>query len=466
MNNVRQADLLAKKKTPEERASQLTGIHKAYTSMMVLQCLQPLGQGVSAKNVLNTIGMASAMWMLSPNFRQQVGDFGGQMKDAVTAKIAERRENSLDKTAGKVDKKGAKRAAKGKPLSARWQSRLERVERAQRGGRDPFTAQSAGMTEVALAENAYAAMRVDGADVEGIRDAYTTLREDLYAKAREDGVEPEDIARASRVVIGIRLDDEPDLASVFTELSHGQFAKSDPREVRLGGSGETAHVWTGEFESRLGQPVETGSFELRGPLDAAQHRKAIADTMTTDMISLIRENGVEGLNLGVTGYAAAWALKDHPGHSEMLTMDNPLGERLRASRLMRGTMDQDGIPAEEQRHIYSNAYVDALGHISALHPEAEQAWAETYGSNWREDMRDFARDPHTWMNSNEAWAGTENAWAAGPAPTRNPDASGQAARRYRSARINQNYIETAKTGITGFGSDASDFRDPDFDMGG
>lgn len=464
MRNVRHADLMDKKKTPADRTSQLTGIHKAYVSMMVLQCIQPLSQGISAKSVLNVIGMGSAMWVLSPNFRHQMGDFGNQLKDAITTKIEERRESGLEKTAGKIEKKSAKQAMKGKPLSARWQSRLEHVERAQRGGRDPYTAQSAGMTEVAMAENAYAAMRAEGADVDEIRDVYTTMRKDLYAQAAEDGVDPEEIARASRVVIGLRLEDEPQLASVFTELSHGQFAKSDSREVRLSGTDETARVWTGEFESRLGQPVESGSFDLRGPMDASQHQKAIADTMTADMVSLIRNGGVDGLNVGVTSYAAAWGLKEHPNHDAMLAMDNPLGERLRTSKLMLGAMGADGLSNAEQQHVYSNAYVDALEHIGTLYPEAEQAWGEKFGTDWREGMREFVSDPGEWMDNHEGWADQGGAREAGPAQEK--DSSEQATRKYRRARINQNYIQTAKTGVTGFGSDPSDFRDQDFDMGG
>lgn len=456
MAEVRRAKILANKKTPKERAAQLTGIHKSYVSMMVLSCLKPLGEGVSAKSVLSMVGMGSAMWMLSPNFRNQVGHFRDQMKGAVSARIEERRNSKLDK----VFTGAAGQTADGKPLSQIWQFKLDLAERAKRGGRDAYTAQSAGLTEVALAENAYAAMREPGADVKNILRDHRTLVNSLYEQAHEDGVEAGEVAQAARVVVGLRLVEEPELAAVFGELAHGQFAKSAPREVRLSGTDETARVWTGEFESRLGQKVEAGSFGLRTPMGADDHQAAIADTMTTDMISLTRHRGAEGLNTGVVSYAAAWGLKDRPDYAQMASMDNHLGERLRTSALMMTSMHADGISPEEQQRIYSNAYVDAMENISAMYPEVEQEWAVKFGANWRDNMRSFVSDPHSYMGADAAGApaqASSPAWEAGPA---------RPSSKYRNARINQNYIATDTGGVTGLGSDSSDFRDEGFDMGG
>lgn len=456
MNDVKRAKLLVGKKTPKERASQLTGIHKSYVSMMVLNCLKPLSEGITAKSVLTMVGMGSAMWMLSPNFRDQVGDFRDQAKEAITAKIDERRQNQLDSVIAKATAKGSG----GKPLSQKWQTKLDRAERAQRGGRDPFTAQSAAMTEVALAENAYAEMRKDGADLKAIREAHKGLLEDLYKQAHEDGVDSGEIAHAARFIIGRRLETEPELATVFGELAHGQFAKSAPREVRLSGTGETGWVWSGDFESRLGQPVRSGSFGVRGPMTPDEHQAAMADTMTQDMISLTRQRGAEGLNTGVVSYAAAWGLKDRSDFTDMAAMDNNLGERLRTSSVMMASMHADHISPAEQQRIYSNAYVDAMENISALYPEVEQEWATKFGANWRENMRSFVSDPQSYMGANPAWHPEERpstAREAGPASS---------STKYRNARINQNYIATAETGTTGFGSDGSDFRDQDFDLGG
>ena len=458
MDSVRKAEVLSADRTPAQRTAKLTGLHKAYASMMVLACMKPLGEGVNAKNVLNVVGMGAAMWMLSPNFRTQVGEFGTQVKAAVTTKIQERRQSNLDKAQKKAWKEG-------RPLSVKWQQRLDDVER---GGRIAFTAKSAAMTEVALAETMYSAMRQEGADVEGLALVHSDLIETLYQQAAEDGIDAKDIATAARVVVGLRLEDEPHLACVFSDLAHGQYARSDSREVRIGDNGETAWVWTGEFESRLGEQVEAGSFGFRPPMTADQHQKAIADTMTSDMISLTMQNGVDGLNVGVVSYAAAWGLKDNADFGSMLQMDNPLGERLRTSSLMMGTMSDDGLSMEEQQRVYSNAYVDSMEYISMLYPEVEKEWAEKFGSEWRQNMRDFVSNPHDYMDmtaDQNPGPAPRAAWEAGPA--RSPEGSAPpASRTYRQARINQNYIETSKTGLTGFGSDSSDFRDEGFDLGG
>ncbi|WP_026534631.1 hypothetical protein [Arthrobacter sp. H14] len=485
MEEVRKADILAAKKTSKERNLQLTGIHKGYVSMMVLSCIQPLSQGVNPQSVMSVVGMGSAMWMMSPNFRNQVGDFAESMKETITSKIDERRQSQIDKVMITVGAKGEA----GQRLSQKWKNKLERAERAERGDRDAYTAQSAGMTEVALTENAYAAMRVEGADVSAIADNHFSMLKDLYAHAYDDGVEAHEVATSARMVVGQRLGEEPELASVFDELSHGQFTKSDPREVRLSGTDETVQVWTGEFESRLGQPIEAGSFGVRQPMDGGQHQKAISETITGDMIALTSDHGVDGLNMGVVGYASAWGLKERPDYDGMLAMDNPLGERLRTSRIMLNTMNSDNISSSEQQRIYSNAYVDALDNISLLYPEIEQEWAVKFGANWRENMRDFVSNPQHFMGGPGGESAAEgedtweagSAWEAGPAgdgkensttgqsqaqPQQPGNPAAEAARKHRNARINQNYNETAKTGVHGLGSDASDFRDQDFELGG
>lgn len=457
MAEVKRSDILTKKKTPKERAAQLSGIHKSYVSLMVLSCVEPLREGVGAKSLLTMVGMGSAMWMLSPNFRNQVGHFRDQMKETISAKIDERRHSRLDKMISNAE---AEQGEDGTPLSRKWQAKLNRAMQAQRGDRDPYTAQSAGMTEVALAENAYAAMRQDGADIAGIRKSYEALRNGLYEQAHADGVDASEVAQAARVVVGLRLEEEPELAAVFGELAHGQFAKSAPREVKLRGTDETATVWTGEFESRLGQQVDSGSFEVREPMIAAKHQAAIADTMTADMLSLIRQRGAEGLNTGVVSYAAAWGLKDRPDYVAMAGMDNNLGQRLRASALMLGSMAADGISPAEQQRVYSNAYVDALENISAINPGVEQEWAAKFGANWRENMRSFVSDPQSYMGADSAGAPAPRPSTAWEAGTAHPST------KYRNARINQNYVSTDTGGVTGMGSDSSDFRDEGFDMGG
>ena len=78
------------------RMNDLQGKHKAYASMMVLSALVPLKDGVSMTAVAESVGMGVTMWMLSPNFRQQVKSFARDARMAVED-MAEARRRSQSK---------------------------------------------------------------------------------------------------------------------------------------------------------------------------------------------------------------------------------------------------------------------------------------------------------------------------------------------------------------------------------
>lgn len=474
MEDVRKSDILKKKQTPKERRSQLTGMHKGYTSMMMMACVQPLSQGLSGESLMSTLGMGAAMWALSPNFRNQVKDSADDVRDSIVKKIKAREMSAINKKQGKL--KG------DATLSDKWQKRLDKVERMERGDRDLYTAESAGMTEVALAENAYHAMREEGADLDKIRDTHAATLADLYSLAEQDGVGAEDIARNARLVIGARLEQEPELAGIFTELSHGQYVKGDPQEVRMAGTNETRTQWLGDYKSRLGQTVTSGSFAVREPMNSDQHQEAMADTMAADMIQLSRHHGADGLNMGMASYMAGWGIKDHPGYKGLSEVNSPLGQRLRAADTMRASMTADGISVEDQRAIYTGAYVDAMTIMGDRDPALIEAWNERFGENWKTNMSQFMADANATATNTSAPTDAEGEFidlgeaegndpsqggaAADAEPAENQSHSAaQAARRYRNARVNQNYNEAAPTGLTGFGSDDSDFRDEGFEMG-
>lgn len=480
MENVRKSDLLKKKQTPKERRSQLTGMHKGYTSMMMMACVQPLSQGLSGESLMSTLGMSASMWMLSPNFRNQVKDSVDDVRDSITKKIKAREKSNIDNRRGPEG---------DTPLSAKWQRRLDKVERMERGDRDLFTAESAGMTEVALTENAYYAMREEGADIDLIRDNHAATMTDLYTLAAEDGVGAEDIARNARLFVGQRLEDEPELAGVFTELSHGQYVKGDPQEVREAGTNNTRTQWLGNYESRLGHTVTTGSFALREPMSAEQHQMSVADTMAGDLIKLSRDHGADGLSMGMSSYMAGWGIKDHPGYEKLSAANSPLGERLRAADTMRATMTADGISPADQQAIYTGAYVDAMTVMGDRDPALIEEWNQRYGADWKNNMDTFMtkakadgqdKDKATATDGQgehdgefvdlgesegvEPEDGTEGPGATEPAED-SAQSAAKAARKYRNARVNQNYNESAPTGLTGLGSDNSDYRDEGFEMG-
>ncbi|BAS11891.1 hypothetical protein AHiyo8_01940 [Arthrobacter sp. Hiyo8] len=86
-------------------------------------------------------------------------------------------------------------------MSKRWQKRYDDLKFRERGHREMFTPRSAGMTEVALTENAFAALRQPGAQAEEIMESYNTMISRLYRQCEEDGLTREEVAESSRVVL-------------------------------------------------------------------------------------------------------------------------------------------------------------------------------------------------------------------------------------------------------------------------
>jgi len=404
MTSLRQSGLLDAGETTLTQRRQLSGMHQVYASMMVLQCVQPLQQGLGGKNVASVLGMGASMWMLSPNFRTQVGSLAGRVGDAIRDKIAHR---------------GA-----GDRLAGSWQKRLDTVESAERGHRLPFTAQSAAMTEVALAESAYAGMRRPDADVSGVRDRYDSALTALYGYVDADGLDREDVSRSMRVIVGQRLERDRSIANVFSELGHGRFTKSEPREVSINGSTERATVWTGDFiDLHGGLTVSRGSFRVRAPMKLTEHRVLAAETLSAEMTSA---TSVVQLNAVLSEYVQAPSVEPE-GAAVDLIADPDARRRSATARTMFASMAADGLTPDQQRFAFASAYIDAVEVLQRESPELATAWAVEYGDDWRTDST---------------------------------------AARVRRARVNQHYNEVETGGFTGIGrDDAAPLQDVDFELG-
>lgn len=512
MESLRKSGILGADQTPATQRKQLRGMHQVYASMMVLQCVQPLQQGLSGQNVASVLGMGASMWMLSPNFRTQLGTLAGQMSDVLREKIDERGTKKDLKAQEKLDKLAGK--GKADQLAGRWRKRLESIENAERGHRLPFTAQSAAMTEVALAETAYADMRRPGVDPNVVRDRYETSLAALYEYVDADGVAREDVSRSMRVIVGQRLEREPALGNVFNELGHGRFTKSEPREVYINGTTETATVWTGDFvDTRDGRTVSSGSFSLRTPMNLNEHRVQASRSLTAEMTGA---TSAEELNDVISQYVVAASVGRYPDIVEQVE-DPHARRRLGKARSMFGSMSEDGLSPEEQRFVYSGAYLDAIRLVQRLNPELGNQWAEQYGEHWREkvdesmqmysdlgaeaergrqdgyrftaasdgdvrDMRDPGDESHTGedivdvevvQDDPDPEAGrARDSIVEGLYGVAGEDSYDQgvksknASARIRRARVNQHYNEVDTGGITGLGRDgAAPLQDVDFELG-
>lgn len=387
MLSLRQSGILSANATPAKQREQLSGLHQVYASMMVLQCVAPLKQGLSGTNVISALGMAASMWALSPEFRTQLGNFADKLGDAVHSKIRGREEAQAEQARSKLAKLASK--GRGDQLGAKWRRRLERIEHAERGHRLPFTAQSAAMTEVALAEAAYADMRRPGANLDAIQDRYDTALGVLYGYAEADGLDRTDVSSAMRVIVGQRMDRDPDMASVFTELGHGAFTKSEPREVYIAGTTEKRVVWTGDFvDAAEGRVIAAGSFQLRPPMDIDEHRVQAGDTLAAEMCAAAT---VDQMDSVLSQYIVAASVQQYPEVVDRLE-DATSRTRFGRVRAMFKSMSDDGLSADAQHFAYTAAYVDAVQRVQEEKPELATAWVAKYGENWQEKVaEDLAR---------------------------------------------------------------------------
>lgn len=392
MRSLRQSGIVSGEiATPEKRVKKqgktLQGLHRSYAQMMVVSAMRPLQQGVNANSVLQTLGMTTAMFITSKNFRSLVGEMRPRFLSAIKDKIAERvTSEGRDRIALR---KAAKAEEKGKPLSAWWQSRLDRMER---GNRDPFTTRSAAMTEVSLIESAYAAMRDPrvpeserAEHIKNVQQSFTSAMGILNAYVHDDGLDREEVSQAARVIIGQRLEAEPELASVFMETGHGQFVKTDSQEVVVDRTGRKERVWDGSFVDAVTDKVVIGgSFQLRMPGTRGDHVVMCSRTLEGELEDA---KSLNELNDIFSSYTAAGVVRRYPGMSN--DVENPeVAKRMKRTERMFQSMRDDGLSMMDQRLIYTSAFIDAMERVGEKNPELMAEWEAQYGPEWRQNVTD------------------------------------------------------------------------------
>lgn len=505
MESLRLSGILAPEHTPQTQRKELDGLHKAYASMMVLQCMSPLQGGMRPGTLISVLGTAASMWALSPDFRTQLGSYVGQISDGIQSRIEARKNKENQQRVDKVEKKLKAVDGDEDRLSARWQKRFERMKFAERGHRLPFTNESAAMTEVALAESAYAQMRQPGADVDGVREQYNSALASLYGYVHDDGLNPEDVSRSMRVIVGKRVEKEPELAAVFAELGHGKFVKSRPSQVQVPGQDRRVTVWTGDFDDVYGGRVSSGSFKLRESLDAEGHRAQMRETMFVEMA---KAQNADQLNEVLTQYAAGSAVGRNPLAVDSVS-DPESRRRFGRVRSMFMSMGHDGMGYEEREFVYNAACLDSLEAVPFLDSTVVQAWVKQYGAQWRDRVTESihiyneagvttpsnADDPEQEPASRRFTASTEgvvddlgdeNSFDyededivdaeivedepeddfQHPSHDVDQSPSKSTTKRIIRARVNQEYNENDTGRVLGIGSDsAQGLQNPDFELG-
>ncbi|WP_030559193.1 hypothetical protein [Streptomyces aureocirculatus] len=407
MASLRDSKLLVPGFNDEERTQELGVMHHVYMQMMVQSCLKPLSRGVNANSIIQAVGMVMTMRMLAPDFKTQMDSYLQPFKDKIQERIDTRTRGMIASAESGIAHR--QRIFKDVPSDARherligstdprdhltkkWRKRFDAMQHRERGHREMFTPDSAAMTEVALTENAFWKMREPGADAGLIRDSYRAMRKRLHEQMREDGLERQEVVQRARMIIGARMEYEPELRTMFNGVAHGRIVKAPAHEERIAGSDRVRTVWSGEFDDQLGQRLpEDGMFTLRRPMDADAHQVQLAETMKTSLLDALGRGDQEGYGGNMLGYLVGFAAQKQGLDTSGLP--DTLQHRLDQSEVMIASMDIDGLPPEEQQRVYSNAYVDAMEAVNEKYPDLEAELKRSLGENWQQTLQTAVDDP-------------------------------------------------------------------------
>ncbi|MFD9867498.1 hypothetical protein ACFXI8_23735 [Streptomyces niveus] len=433
MDSLRNSKLLVPGFNDEERDEQLSAMHHVYMQMMMQSCLKPLSRGVNINSVIQAASMMIAMRMLSPDFRKEMSSYLQPLKDKIQERINLRTRRMVNSAESGIAHRqrlfrGVSSEARRERLlgstdprdhlTRKWRKRFDDMQHRERGHREMYTPDSAAMTEVALMENAFWKMREPGADVGQIRDSYRAMRKRLHDQMGQDDLERQEVVQRARMIIGQRMEYEPELRTMFNGVAHGRIVKAPAHEERIAGADRIRTVWSGEFDDQLGQRLpKDAMFTLRRPMDADTHQVQLAETMKTSILDSLNRGDEDGYGANMLGYLVGFAAKkqglDTSGLPDMLQ------HRLDQSEVMIASMDIDGLPPQEQQRVYSNAYVDATEAVNEKYPDLEHELKRSLGENWQQTLQTAVDDPGAFFEAQRLKqrsrpAGTSDEQEAGP----------------------------------------------------
>lgn len=441
LRSLEDSDLFVEGFTQEKQEETLGMHQKLYVKGMVLAGVAPLARGVNVRSVAQSLGMMTAMMLLSKDYREEVGSYFQPLKDNLEQKKEQRvmtkgrkagymvdTHNRLvdEKTQRMVEadpslagneeflqERAGLRKERGDYLSRKWGKRLHDLEFAQRGHREPYTAETAAMTEMGITRNAYARLRAPGLGMEDRQKIYRSYQ-GMVKKLRDDaisvdGLDGAEINRAQKLMLGKALREDPVAAAMpYNGLSYGRYEPGAEVSERIDGTDRVRQVWRGDFNDHRGNPVPDDlMFTLRAPEGRLQHENQIAVVMGEHMEHTLATKGLEDYtNEDLSGYMMGWKLyeRNRLGIEEGAPLDFEYDDlprniqmQVTQSQMMIGTMAADGLSFQEQRLAYSNAFVDAFTTMRDKHPEMAVEWDKNYGKAWEERMKDAVDDPGKYL---------------------------------------------------------------------
>ncbi|BAS11892.1 hypothetical protein AHiyo8_01950 [Arthrobacter sp. Hiyo8] len=117
-------------------------MHRVYGQMMVTSAMRPLQEGVNTASVVRVMSTLSAMYLMSPTFRQVVKDKAAPVKASIQERIDQKAQKTHDWAAGQADRRnrGIRSRTNCVPRRARSCSRrLGSKTTCRSGGRSAMT---------------------------------------------------------------------------------------------------------------------------------------------------------------------------------------------------------------------------------------------------------------------------------------------------------------------------------------
>jgi hypothetical protein len=229
----------------------------------------------------------------------------------------------------------------------------------------------------------------------------------LRRNVADDGVDFDEVTSELRLMVGQRMEYDPQTRVMFQGMSHGRFRKSEATERRLPGRTSTVKVWDGSFESSDGArlPVDGGRFTVRPPMTAEQHQATLTETMVRTMGHALQGDppNIEAFRDAAAGYVVGQSVARQKLE---VPEDLPLGMRkkLDDALVMNGAMLVDGLSGAEVKDTYSFAYLDALKELQGKGYDINAAFEQGFGPRWREGFAEASRDPRKFFDAERARA--------------------------------------------------------------
>ena len=370
---------------------------------MVRSCLTPLTQSNSlASGIIGAVGMSVMLWCISPKFRAEVGSHLPSIKSSIN--------DSAHNISNAIASKGfwgnAAAHQRAKQAAVDFKDNLAARIKDTLGGRLAMSEESAVMTRVSVAENAYNAMREEGADPKVIMAEYKETVVDLEREWVDQKFDLQDINAGARRLVGERVRKDPSYAAMFDNTAYGHFTPTAPimRSFKDAEQGMVVKpIYDGGWENSEGHKIVKKStfFTPREPIvgdNIKDHALFTADVIRKDLIKIIDNGDVEDLKNAVVGYFAAENVyKTHRDELALCRYSSPIAQASGRIHSMLDAARSDGLSEEEISTLSGEAINNALGCVGKegdKYMKAMENFDATYGTTWyTEDVAVYSKDP-------------------------------------------------------------------------